>query len=278
MNRLHIFTNAFNDHSCLHSPPKNFKWTFNQRPSNNEPVVYFDDFIFNYLDDGYAGPKYGWLGESSEVINSLNFAIKRNIDRFKKAYKKIYTNDRRIIEEHPDFFAYNPPASNRPWIKEPGLYEKKNLCSFITSFKSFTSGHTRRLMLFSEVQNNPIFKGHIYGRDYNPLQDKIDGLRDYMFSIAMENAVYPKYYTEKVTDCFATGTVPIYYGDKSICEDFDADGIIFLNELKSFDELTPERYINMLPAVKRNYEKVLELKSSDDILYESVINDSIKHS
>lgn len=278
MNKLHIFTNAFKDHSCLYSPPVNFEWVFNQYPTNGEPVVYFDDFTFNYLDDGYKGPKYGWLGESSEIINGLNFAIKRNIDRFKKIYKKIYTNDRRLIEEYPDFFAYNPPASNKPWIKNPQIYDKKHLCSFITSFKSFTSGHVKRMMVFRDVQTNPMFEGHLYGRDYNPLNDKVDGLKDYMFSIAMENAIYPKYYTEKVLDCFATGTVPIYYGDRSIGEDFDLNGIIFLQDLKSFDELNKDMYLNMLPAVKNNFEKVMALKSADDCLYESVTNDSIKHS
>lgn len=276
MNKLHIFTNAFNTHSCLHSPPTNFEWIFNKYPENNEPVVYFDDFIFNYVNDGYTGLKYGWLGESSEIINSLIFAITNNLNSFKKSYRKIYTNDRRLIEKDPDFFAYNPPASNKPWIEKPSFYEKKHLCSFITSFKSFTSGHVKRLMTFRDVQSNPMFKGHLYGRDYNPLENKIDGLKDYMFSVAMENAVYPKYYTEKVTDCFATATVPVYYGDKSICEDFDNDGIIFLDDLKSFDELTPERYINMLPAVRRNYDKVLQLKSSDDFLYENVTNDKIE--
>jgi hypothetical protein len=278
MNTMNIFTNAFTDHSCLNKPPKNFKWIFNKRPENNEPVVYFDDFIFNYIDDGYTGPKYGWLGESSEVIHHLIAAIERNIESFKKVYKKIYTNDRRLIERHPDFYEYNPPASNMTWIKDCKIYDKSLTCSFITSFKSFTSGHIKRVMLYRDLENNPMFKGHIYGRDCNPLKDKLDGLKDYRFSIAMENTVYPKYYTEKILDCFATGTIPIYYGDRSIGEDFDSNGIIFLDDLKSFEDLTEERYINMMPAIKHNFEKVMNLKTSDDCLYESVTNDSIKYS
>jgi isopentenyl phosphate kinase len=46
-----------------------------------------------------------------------------------------------------------------------------------------------------------------------------------------ENSIYPKYYTEKITDCFATGTIPIYYGDRSIGEDFDMNGIIFMDDI-----------------------------------------------
>jgi len=277
MNKLNIFTNAFNTHSCLNSPPKKFNWVFNQYPQNDLPVVYFDDFIYTYVNDNYSGPKYGWLGESSEIIHHLIAAIERDIFTFKKCYKKIFTNDRRLIEKDPEFFNYNPPASNCPWVTEFNVFQKTKICSFITSFKSYTSGHAKRNIVFNELKDNSLFKNHIYGRDFNPIKNKLDGLKDYMFSLAFENAIYPKYYTEKITDCFASGTVPIYYGDRSIYEDFDKDGIIFFEDLNSFNDLTEERYINMLPAIKNNFNKVIKLKTSDDILYESVINDKIKH-
>ena len=35
-----------------------------------------------------------------------------------------------------------------------------------------------------------------------PLDDKVDAIKDYMFSFAVENANYPTYFTEKLTDCF----------------------------------------------------------------------------
>jgi predicted nucleic acid-binding Zn ribbon protein len=76
--------------------------------------------------------------------------------------------------------------------------------------------------LFEKLKNDSRFADHIYGRDYKFIPNKLDGLKDYMFSIVVENSIYPKYYTEKITDCFATGTVPIYYGDKSIGEDFNS--------------------------------------------------------
>lgn len=277
MNKLHIFTNAFTNHSCLNSPPKKFEWVFNKHPLNNEPVVYFDDAIYHHVDYPYHGPKYGWIGESSEIIHSLLFAIEKNLDKYKSKYKKIFTNDRRFIELDPSFLEYCPPASNRPWVKDCMIYEKNKLCSFITSFKSQTTGHVKRLMMFRFLKDKEMFDGHIFGRDFNPIKEKTDGLKDYMFSLAIENSIYPKYYTEKITDCFATGTVPIYFGDKTICEDFDKDGIIFLDELKSFDDLNQEMYINMLPAIKTNYDRVMKLESADDFLYERIVNDQTLH-
>ena len=273
MNKLNIFTTAFNNHSCLNSPPKNFEWIFNVYPKNKEPVVYFDDAIFRYMNDGYNGPKYGWLGESSEIIAPLIMGVTSNKDILKLRYKKIFTNDRRIINIDPEFFSYNPPASNMPWIKEPNVYEKNKLCSYITSFKQFTSGHIKRMELFEKLKNNPKFKDHIFGRDYKFIPDKLDGLKDYMFSIVVENSIYPKYYTEKITDCFATGTVPIYYGDRSISEDFNSKGIIFIDDMETLDVLTPELYQECLPYVKENNIKVNNLIAADDSLYRSVMND-----
>ena len=36
-----------------------------------------------------------------------------------------------------------------------------------------------------------------------------------MFSVCIENDVYDTYFTEKILDCFATGTIPIYKGTKN---------------------------------------------------------------
>jgi hypothetical protein len=270
MNKLHIFTNAFNNGSCLNNPPKTFEWVFNQYPKNNSPVVYFDDAIFRYMNDDYKGPKYGWLGESSEIIANLIMGVTSNKEVLKLRYKNIFTNDKRIVNIDPKFFKYNPPASNTPWIKTPKLYDKTKLCSYITSFKQFTSGHIKRMELFEKLKNNPTFKDHIFGRDYRFIEDKIEGLKDYMFSIVIENSIYPKYYTEKITDCFATGTVPIYYGDRSVCEDFDMNGIIFIDSLESFDLLNPDLYYSRLPFIQSNFEKVTALKTADDYIYENI--------
>lgn len=269
--KLNIFTNAFVNGSCENYYPKTFEWIFNSYPSNFNPVVYFDVMIICLSNDNYPGPKYGWLGESSEIIWQIVDYIKDNLPHFKQNYKKIFVNDKRIVEIDRDFFIYSPPASNMPWITECKIYNKTNVCSFITSFKNYTSGHKKRISLFKELKDTNTFKDHIYGKTYRNIKNKIDGLKDYMFSIAMENSVYPKYYTEKVTDCFATGTIPIYYGDRSICEDFDSEGIIFLEDLSDFNLLNEELYFSKIESVKNNFEKVKHLKTADDLIFEKIM-------
>lgn len=269
MTEMTIFTNAF-DKQGGDKEPKNVKWVFNKSIDSTSPQVYCEDTLFSF--DNSKNPKYGWITESSEIAANLikNAASKKQI--LKNYYKKIFTNDFRLINEDPELFVYGYTGSLVPWVDEYKIFDKNKLCSFITSFKNFTSGHRVRLQLFDFLKDKPLFDGHIYGRNYRPVENKIEALKDYMFSIAIENSAYPKYYTEKVTDCFATGTVPIYYGDKAIGEDFNKDGIIFLDELGSLDRLTPELYQQMLPAIQDNYNRVINLKTSDDFIFEKIQN------
>ena len=91
-----------------------------------------------------------------------------------------------------------------------------------------------------------------------------------MFSITIENCKYDTYFTEKVTDCFANGTIPIYYGTNKICDYFDKDGIIFLNDKFTPSQLTKELYDSKLEYVQKNLELVKKMRGSDDYLFDKI--------
>jgi|TARA_R110002073_G_scaffold223993_3_gene384208 hypothetical protein len=81
--------------------------------------------------------------------------------------------------------------------------------------------------------------------------------RKSMFHIAIENSRNLNYYTDKIVDCFATKTIPIYWGAPNIADYFNKEGIItFENEedLKEIlNNLTERDYINRLEAIEENY-------------------------
>ena len=45
-------------------------------------------------------------------------------------------------------------------------------------------------------------------------------LRDYMYSVVIECTTDKNYFSEKIIDCFATMTIPIWYGCDNIGELF----------------------------------------------------------
>jgi hypothetical protein len=104
----------------------------------------------------------------------------------------------------------------------------------------------------------------IYGRGFNEILTKEEGLCDYMFSVAIENGQYETYFTEKLLDCFATGTIPVYLGAPDIGEYFNKDGIIDLtDEFYISDEL----YYSKMEAIKDNLEIAKKMEVLEDFIY-----------
>lgn len=61
--------------------------------------------------------------------------------------------------------------------------------------------------------------------------DKTRFLRDCMFHMSFENTVMDGYVTEKISEALAAGTVPVYWGDSRVTEDFSRDSMILLPEV-----------------------------------------------
>jgi hypothetical protein len=83
------------------------------------------------------------------------------------------------------------------------------------------------------------------------------------FYIAIENSSQRNYMSEKLLDCFMTLTVPIYIGCPNVTDYFDARGMIIAKDLDDIiricNELTPQRYAEMLPFLEINKQKAIDL-------------------
>jgi len=144
----------------------------------------------------------------------------------------------------------------------------------IASNKGYTEGHKRRLKVvekYVEKFGQDDLFGWGLGKEL-PLKEKSTGLKDYMFSFACENANYPTYFTEKLTDCFACGTIPVYYGTAGVAQYFNPEGIIFLNQNSPWedipwDKLTPEYYESKKDVIQENFETAQCMRVAEDYLY-----------
>lgn len=107
--------------------------------------------------------------------------------------------------------------SNSPFPK------KTKLISVITSNKAFTKGHRERIMFVEKLKEHYGDQIDIFGRGFNDFNDKLDVLAPYKYHIAIENSSSLYYWTEKLSDCYLTGTYPIYYGCKNLDDYFSKD-------------------------------------------------------
>ena len=98
---------------------------------------------------------------------------------------------------------------------------------------------------------------------------KLDLISNYKFSLCYENSVTPGYHTEKLLHGKVAGNVPIYYGDKSIGEDFNPD--CFINAVDMSDEELIQKIIE-LDQSDNLYNKM----AKEPIFTEKVSLDNIK--
>ena len=73
------------------------------------------------------------------------------------------------------------------------------------------------------------------------VENKIEFLSNYKFSISMENSNGDGYVSEKIVESLIAGTIPIYYGDYMIDEYINPKAYILIKGQK--DELSKIEYI-----------------------------------
>ncbi|MEM9302231.1 MAG: glycosyltransferase 61 family protein [Pseudomonadota bacterium] len=257
--------------SCSRRRPRLFDWTDDPAKATVETAVHMGGTIFENMDR--PGRKIAWLAKSPAIMQGQDFQgpMLARLDEIVAAYEVVATNNRALCEYHPRI-QYNPGASNAPGIPRSryAVYAKYRSCSMFASDKTMVWGDDYRSRMAAKLKDRlDLFGGAAgsprIGRGTHP--DRLPGLALYRFNVAMENCAIDGYYTEKLTDCFATGTVPVYWGDPGATRMFDPDGILLFDE--DFDPLAldEDRYLAMLPAVRRNLELVRQLETADDRLF-----------
>ena len=213
--------------------------------------------------------------ESREIIPEQYKFIEDNYDFVASRVDGIFTADQRLTNEvGPDGKFLYCLSNAAPWVMDRDIYTKSKLVSMIASNKGYTEGHRRRLKVVKAYVDK-FGQEDLYGWGLThelPLKEKSRGLADYMFSFACENANYPTYFTEKLTDCFACGTIPVYYGTAGVAQYFNSDGIIFLDQNSPWDKipwdkLTPEYYESRKDVIKENFEIAKCMRVAEDFMY-----------
>jgi hypothetical protein len=238
---------------------KYVKWVKNNHTASIS--IYID---YSILEPPNSNTKnYGWLCESKTIIPDAYKWAANHYEQLEKNFIKVFTHDVSLTEISNVFHLVQCSGKSIIPEKDYKIYDKTKLISIIASNKIFCNEHIYRQEIVSKYRK----KCDTYGRGYNEIKNKIDGLKDYCFSISMENATYPNMFTEKISDCFVTGTVPIYYGMKEINKIFNEKGIIFLDENFDIDTLSFDLYHSMKPYIIENYEIACSLLTAEDYIY-----------
>lgn len=218
---------------------------------------------------GDPRPRILWLQEARWLTDDL--------DWFTNDFQLVLSNDAEIVAKGARYVSLFGT-----WITRNDVPGKTDMLSMIASRKKNTeaSGYRMRQQIKSQVLGSEYEHG--YGMlFFKKIAHKWDALAPYMFSIAVENEKYPWWHTEKLFDCFATKTVPLYWGcddpSKLIEWGFDPSGIIWFNDVKDLRpkilNLSRDMYESMRPAIETNYRRAHELRCVE-IALRKVIDDA----
>jgi len=275
--------NVFGDIKERHTVPTQFSYVYNLNQGEYDLSFLQDNSIIDYLNKeiltNNSHPIVALVAEGPHLFNQ------------KEVYEKVIQNHHKftkILGWHESLhllpnFEFFPLTEISQWnllpekldINKFKIYNKTKQISFISSNKNICPGHQLRLECVNEVKNLEL-DVDIFGRGINPISSKLEGLKNYYYSIAMENEQLPFYFTEKIIDCFLSGTIPIYYGCSNIEKYFNPKGIISFNNKKELidilNNLDYEFYNNNIEAIKENYNIAQNIWMDNDRMFNKYLN------
>ena len=281
--------NVYGDYLERQFHASKFTYCYNRGIYGDYDAVFFQDgTILNYLLGEYkikdGVKKIAKVSENRKFFNQEYIAqkVKANYDKF----DLILTWDPELLKlpnakfcPITDISQFNilPHTQfilNKQFSKD--MFNKTKMVSAVSSNKIMLNGHSKRLKFVTAVKD----KVDLYGRGINEISSKLFALVDYRFSIAIENDISENYFTEKITDCFLTGTIPIYHGATNIEDFFDINGIIRFDTLEELhnilDNLTPELYNSKLKSIENNFYKCFDYPTDCDSMYDLYYKNLLK--
>lgn len=249
---------------------------------------YADSAILETM--GNPTNRYAWLAESKSITPE-HYQIFEKHKGIEKDFDFVFTYDSKLLDSLENArlilpfgiwygnevsSGYNPETPLNEVKKDPvkispdvWKIKDKNI-SMICSAKILCPMHKIRHQIAKIAQESgkvDVFGGFNGGKKF-PFKSAT--LEKYRFSIVVENDISDYYMTEKIMDCFASMTIPIYLGAPKVSEFFNPDGILFIDKNSDINKIlslcSKQEYLNRLEAVKDNFNRVLSYNIEEEFL------------
>ena len=228
------------------------KEKYNVELSDNPEYLFYSSFGYEHLN--YSCIRIFYTGEcETPNFNECDYAIGFDRLTFGDRYQRVPLY--MLFQYKKDFLE----LINRKAYSNKNIKNKK-FCNFIYSNCFAQDKRTEIFHLLNKYKT--VDSG---GRYLNNIGGAINNKRNfqenYKFSIAFENTTYNGYTTEKITEAFVAGTIPIYYGDPLITEDFNENAFINCHQYRNFYEVV---------------ERVKEIDQNDELFFKILNTPPVK--
>ncbi len=235
------------------------------REGNSDVCIYTDRCSYLAKQDQF---KYKILILlEPEAIDKYSYI---NMLRNKQDFFRVYTHHMKYVDNQKIF--WYPFGGTFIRKQDQRIYNKTKNVSMILSNKRMTKLQQMRhdcVRSFGELFD-------VYGRSYIDVgvqtYKKIKSLRAYRYQIVIQNSDSKGFFTQKLLDCFLTGTVPIYKGTQLLSQfGFNEDGIIILSKLHELPEIIKkcnrQDYNLRMEALEFNFQESYKYLSGFNQIY-----------
>ena len=153
------------------------------------------------------------------------------------------------------------------------ISQKTKFCNFIYSNPNCETRNKffRELSKYKKVDS----AGRLYNNVGRPIEDKLQFMSEYKFSIAFENESATGYTTEKIFEPMLVNSIPIYWGNPIIAKDFNPKSFISYHDFNSMEEII-EQIIKADQSEELYREYLSEPWFEDNKINAFVDNDKIR--
>jgi hypothetical protein len=131
-------------------------------------------------------------------------------------------------------------------FKNNSITNKSKLISVISSNKSFTKGHRKRLAFVKTLQKYFGNEIDVFGRGIREVDDKWDAIAPYKYHIALENSSCYNGISEKLYDSLLGEAFTFYYGCPNVLDYFPNNSLI------PIDINNPDHAIKVIESTIQN--------------------------
>jgi hypothetical protein len=214
----------------------------------------------------------------SEAIESEHYKIFDTHKGLSNDFDLIFTHSERLLDTYknavfvPGAGVWYGTAKHGGIMNSEQYKMKTENISIVSSEKTMCELHKFRIALARHYKKSGTVDtfGTFDGGKFSKI---VDTLEKYRYSIVVENDISPYWFTEKIMNCFASMTIPIYIGATKIADFFNADGIIqaSASDFDLIDKIVANcnenDYELRVAAMIDNYNRVQKYLCLEDYLY-----------
>lgn len=213
----------------------------------NPDLLFYSCYSSNYLN--YNCKRIYYTAENLRPdFSGCDFAFSFDFNSNKNHFRlPLYLL---TIEDNKDFYILDK-SRTREELSQIWKNKSKFCCMVVSNSRA-----KKRLDFFKNLSQYKTVDsgGKVFNNVGGRVMDKMAFIKEYKFVISFENECHDGYTTEKILQPIMVDSIPIYWGNKKVGEDFNTKRFI-----NYFDFKTEKELIDRLLEIEKNPNLAIEM-------------------